>query len=207
MNAKAADGEHDPALLRAVESVYAALCEYYHIETRLPIRDFLRRGELGSREMLLLRQRADALEVCLMFPPDIAAQRSQVDQLVDTQPSDTFLQIVEGASHFLFVVERARIELPTTQLELELQAEVDKFVVLSRSHRATTALRSLHSRLYESVHFLHDATTEVGARYRLANQLAARFVHRHLARHPSEQQATFRHFHRAGQTEKIRLAS
>lgn len=210
-------GEHDPALLRAVESVHATLCEYYRIETQLTIGRFLKHGELGSREVLLLRQRADELELCLMFPPDIALDKAFADSLGrpatlsntepdDTEPSDTLLQIVEGTSHFLFVVERARIGLPTTQLELELQAEVDKFVVLSRTRRAA-GLRALHSRLYERVHFLHDASTEAGARYRLANQLAARFVHRHLARDLAEQQATFRRFHRAGQAEKIRLAS
>ncbi|MCH7929016.1 MAG: ATP-binding protein [Proteobacteria bacterium] len=35
---------------------------------------------------------------------------------------------VEGVSHFVLVAERARRELPVTQLELELQAEIDKFL-------------------------------------------------------------------------------
>lgn len=206
-----ADAQPNDSLLRAVESVHNALCEYYRIESQLRIADFLRRGEVGSREVLLLRQNADDLELCLMFPPDITLNHGASAGLPDLsgggQPSDTFLQIVEGTSHFLFVVERARMGLPTTQLELELQAEVDKFVVLSRSRQDAPLLKLLHSALYESVTFLHDASTEAGARYRLANQLAARFVHRHLARDAATQQESFRRFHRAGQAEKIRLAS
>ncbi len=183
-------------LERSVDRVAQALRDYYRIEHQLDIHDFVHEGDPGSRETLLLREGHDDLELRLVLP------RLEDDQ---AQGIDHFLQVVEGVSHFLLVVERARVDLPTTQLELELQAEVDKFVVLSQE--GTAQGRRLHSRLYEQVRFIDAAASEAGARYRLANSLAARFVHRQLRHEPHERRRRFRHFYRVGQTEKIRLAS
>jgi len=112
-------------------------------------------------------------------------------------------------SHFVYVAERARIDLPATELELELQAEVDKFVLFAFEggelvkERAQAVRRSL----FEDVEFLHGADSEPGRRYRLANDLAARVAVRLSASagglHP---QHFLRRFYRSGQTDKIRLA-
>ena len=40
-----------------------------------------------------------------------------------------FLLAVEGVSHFVYLVHRARQERPVSAVELELQAEVDKYLV------------------------------------------------------------------------------
>ena len=175
--------------------VARALRAYYRIEDQLDIQEFVEEGEPGSRETLLLRQHEEALELRLLLPPVEHEAAPDIDH---------FLQVVEGVSHFLLVVERARVDLPTTHLELELQAEVDKFVVLSQDGAHA---RHLHRRLYEGVRFIHTESSEAGARYRLANALAARFVHRLLAHAPLERERRLRHFYRVGQAEKIRLAS
>lgn len=122
---------------------------------------------------------------------------------------DHFLQLVEGVSHFVYVANRARQELPATQLELELQAEVDKFVLLVLEQLPYDRLEAfeVHARLYENVRYLHDAGTELGDRYRTANDLAARFVRRLLAFGPLATHAALRRFYRAGQTDKIRLVA
>jgi hypothetical protein len=65
----------------------------------------------------------------------------------------------------------------------------------------------VHSRLYERVRFLHAAGTELGDRYRTANDLAARFVRRLISGGPRSTHATLRRFYRAGQAEKIRLVA
>jgi hypothetical protein len=110
-------------------------------------------------------------------------------------------------SHFVYVANRARQELPATQLELELQAEVDKFVLLVLEQLPFDRGEALetHSRLYESVRFLHDPGTVLGERYRTANGLAARFSRRLMTFGPAATHATLRRFYRAGQAEKIRL--
>ena len=60
-------------------------------------------------------------------------------------------QLIEGVSHFVYVADRARRKLPATQLELELQAEIDKYVllVLQRERFDTLVARAFHARLFE----------------------------------------------------------
>lgn len=162
------------------------------------MRGFVREsGASSGREALLLREREGELEMALVVPGASA------------KGSDRWLQLAEGVSHFVYVANRARQELPATQLELELQAEVDKFVllVLERLPYEPADALDVHARLYENVRYLHDAGTELGDRYRTANGLAARFVRRLLSCGPSATHATLRRFYRAGQADKIRLAA
>ena len=162
------------------------------------MRGFVRESvDPQSREALLLRESEDSVELALVVPSQAANQ------------NDSWLQLAEGASHFVYVTNRARQELPSTQLELELQAEVDKFVllVLERTPYDRGEAFEVHSRLYENVRYLHAAGTELGDRYRTANDLAARFVRRLMAFGPETTHATLRRFYRAGQTDKIRLVA
>ena len=83
------------------------------------MRDFVRESvDVDERESLLLRESDGGLEMALVVPSRAANDH------------DGWLQLAEGVSHFVYVANRARQELPSTQLELELQAEVDKFVLL-----------------------------------------------------------------------------
>jgi hypothetical protein len=112
-------------------------------------------------------------------------------------------------SHFVYLTERVRAGLPTTLLELELQAEVDKFVLLALEAPILDAPSRalLCERLFERVDYLHRAETEHGERYRFANTLAARYVRRlDPERGTTALQTKLRRFYRAGQTEKIHLA-
>ncbi|HEY6079905.1 MAG TPA: hypothetical protein VIW29_13920 [Polyangiaceae bacterium] len=162
------------------------------------MRGFVRESvDPEGREALLLRESEGSVELALVVPSEAANQ------------NDGWLQLAEGASHFVYVTNRARQELPSTQLELELQAEVDKFVllVLERQPYDRGDAFEVHSRLYENVRYLHAAGTELGDRYRTANDLAARFVRRLMAFGPETTHATLRRFYRAGQTDKIRLVA
>ncbi len=185
------------ALRRAASDVQARLASYYQLEPGVPVADYVLPSAPGSREALLVRQADDHLELRLLLPKDIS---------LGPEPTDGFLQLVEGVSHFMLVVERARRGLPTTQLELELQAEVDKFALLG-GELPQSAGRHMHQRLYEQVSFLHHASSEQGARYRLANGLAARFVHRLLSRRPALKRRALQRFHGAGQAEKLWLVA
>jgi len=91
---------------------------------------------------------------------------------------------VEGVSHFLLLVERARRAEPVSLLELEAQAEVDKFIC-ARLHHPDRG-REWHARLFRDAR-LHDGLSEDEAwRYREAGRLAAGLCarldrHRHAA--------------------------
>jgi DNA-binding MarR family transcriptional regulator len=87
-------------------------------------------------------------------------------------------------------------------------------VVLSGDLESLDVERSarLRERLYERIAYLHAAHSELGERYRVANQTASRFVHKlergHLAeRRFGELRRDLHHFFRAGQEDKLRLAA
>ena len=184
--------------------VQDALERVYRLDRIADVEDYLSE-EGADREALLVRQAEDgAIELRLCLPviqPDASL--------------DAICQVIEGVSHFVYVAERARLHRETTQLELELQAEVDKWVVLAESIGAYDAPRSaaLRERLYERVAFEHDEQTEIGQRYRTANDAAHRFVRRlereYLSREPRERVVELRHelrrFFHVGQEEKLRL--
>jgi hypothetical protein len=174
----------------------------YRLDRVADVGDFVFGASDGEREALLLRVAADgALEVAVRLPP-----------LDGEAELDTFCQIIEGVSHFVYLVERARMGREATQLELELQAEVDKWVVLGSSMRGFDQAGSaaLRTRLYERVAFAHDGESELGERYRVANDVASRFVRRLErdyvgAARFGELRAELRRFFAVGQEEKLRL--
>jgi hypothetical protein len=186
------------------------LCRTYGLLEVPDVGDFIRLIEEGEgREVLLLREEDDGVEMALHLPrAPIEGQRPA--------SFDELCQIIEGVSHFLYLAERARRELPVTQLELELQAEVDKYVLFVHGdpgERPFAPVRAARIRamLFESVHYVHPAGTERGDRYRLANDLAARFAGRldeSFARRGryDQMRRTLRHFYAVGQAEKITLA-
>jgi hypothetical protein len=163
---------------------------FYHLEETPDVRGFVRESlEVGEREALLLRESEGSLEVALVVPGTAANE------------NDDWLQLAEGVSHFVYVTNRARQELPSTQ--------VDKFVLLVLEQQPFDRgdAFEVHSQLYERVRFLHAAGTELGDRYRTANHLAARFVRRLMSCGSAVTHATLRRFYRAGQAEKIRLVA
>jgi hypothetical protein len=164
--------------VRAIASrVQCALERLYRLDRVVSVEGFVLWADSGEREALLLREGADGdLEVGVRLPalPEPAANLEL----------DTVCQISEGVSHFVYVVERARTGRAATHLELEVQAEVDKWVVLAASIHSFDARRSatLRARLYEDFVFSHDETSDAGRelaeRYRVANDVAHRFVRR-----------------------------
>ena len=65
-----------------------------------------------------------------------------------------------------------------TLLELELQAEVDKFVStmqLASEKQDAELMNVLHRKLFDEVRFSDDLDDEQAERYRAANEYAARF--------------------------------
>lgn len=177
----------------------------YQLEPAPSIAPFIRVERGDTREQLIVRQSVEGLDVVVLLP------EASVRALLAGDPDgdmDAYLGAIEGVSHFIHLAERARTQLPTTLLELELQAEVDKFAILTDSSVSlpTLALHDLHRRLYENVRYLHESTTERGQRYRLANDLAAKLWSQLIGHGQSHLIRTvLRRFYRASQAEKIRM--
>lgn len=184
---------------RRAREIQRRLEAFYALEAGPDVTAFVRVAGAGERETLLVREQGDSLEVGLLLPPET----SEVTL-------DEEAQRIEGVSHFVFLAERARTCLDTTELELELQAEVDKFVmfafdgaVLERSRA-----RSVRYALFDGASHLHAEGTERGQRYRLASSLAERLAARLGERGPAPNARRFlQRFYRAGQAEKIRLVA
>jgi hypothetical protein len=85
----------------------------------------------------------------------------------------------EGVSHFLYVATRAAADRPLSLLELEVQAEVDKFALWvlhlwRRGRRRFSA--ALRRRLFERVRYRRQLGVEERDRYRTANRIAAGYA-------------------------------
>lgn len=182
----------------------------YDLEDAPCVSDYVTLAAPGEREQLLLRQcEEDHVELRLVVP-DCPLREA----LMPSMLSDAYLQVVEGVSHFVLVAERIRVGRPTSQLELELQAEVDKLVLIQHCLQAESHDRSqlhhrsqhLHHKLYGQVRFLHPAGSEQGDRYRLANRLAARFTRQLGQLNTPQRRTLLRRFYRMNLSEKIRVA-
>lgn len=175
----------------------------YQLEPAPCIVPFVRVESDEHREQLIVRQSVDAIELIVLLP------EASLQALVANDPSeemDAYLGAVEGISHFTHLAERARTRLPTTLLELELQAEVDKFAILADDSLGPAELPGLHRRLYEDVRYLHAEASERGERYRMANDLAAKLWSSLIAHGQSDRtRGVLRRFYRASQAEKIRI--
>jgi hypothetical protein len=183
------------------------LMDYYGLDPLPCVDSFLVLGQ--DRERLIICLKDDAVELALQLPTAATGACGPVGL-------DGLCQLIEGVSHFVLVAERARRELPTTQLELELQAEIDKFVILSGAAGdgvpELPAVRAMRRRLFEGVRFIHPCGTEKGDRYRLAHRLALRMVkvfeRRYVARaQVVEMRRALRSFYRLGQTAKLSFAA
>lgn len=142
-------------------------------------------GEPRAPEVLLVRQSEDGLELGLFLAEEVLRAARTADPH-DRRPLLTAPEVLprlacaaEGVSHFVYLVTRAAAGRRVSLLELEVQAEVDKWALLvlhlwRRGHRA--ASRALRRRLYERVRYHAHLSAEERERYALANRLAAGYA-------------------------------
>ena len=156
----------------------------YRIDTDVSVDDFVidaeTRRELGvarnPREQLLVAE--DRGEVSLGLFVDQRAlsnlERNDPTRRLDDRNLGDFLLAVEGVSHFVYLTWRAQNDHRVTALELELQAEVDKYVTCLLVGSADRSAE-LRRRLFEQFSFEPDLDDDERARYRTANSNAQRY--------------------------------
>jgi hypothetical protein len=138
-----------------------------------------------AQEQLFLLEEDGALEVGLYLDPALLVRLSAADPqgrsglslVTDDLPA--FAAVAEGVSHFVYVLRCAAQGRPVSRLELELQAEVDKFAVAAL-HLWGRGLREgvgdLCRRLFGDYTLRPRLTSEETLRYETANQLAFDFA-------------------------------
>jgi hypothetical protein len=196
----------------------------YRVETELDVTDFLVRGEERSslnverqpKEQLFIHQDPSGLSLGLFVDERTLANLAERDprRRLDERNLQDFLYAVEGVSHFVYLVHRARVERPVSAVELELQAEVDKYLValLVWWNQAGEPPADLRQRLFAQVAFHGDLSSEERERYELANSAAdeyassleQRFV---KPRAIEDLLAEVRKFYRKGLAEKLEYIS
>jgi hypothetical protein len=127
---------------------------------------------------------------------------------------------LEGVSHFVYSTWRLGCDLPVSLLELETQAEVDKYAVTvflmglqQGGTRGGAYPAEVHTRLFERVSFDARLQPHQYERYRTAHRCAARFclelerrfVNRGVARIEGLVRE-LRKFYRLGSAQKLRYA-
>jgi hypothetical protein len=171
------------------------------------------RSATGAGARLLLRDTPDGLCACIYYP-DAMIRRLEAkppQRGVDDDNVDAFAVLVEELDHLLVTAERAQAGRGISLLELEVQANVSKDLVLSRflagggrsvDPERRTWLRGqlFHSRTY------CDDDPEVRSRYEDASRLALRFL-KSLEEQPrAARLGALRRFHRASLSGKMELA-
>jgi hypothetical protein len=131
-------------------------------------------------ETLLLREDEGGVALSLYLDEAILDRLKTGDPAAALRSGrlDDLCKVIEGLSHFNYVAWHASRDRSVTLLELELQAEVDKFVStmqLARAERDGELMNGLHGRLFDNARFHEHLSRRQAERYRAASEYAARF--------------------------------
>ena len=172
----------------------------------------------STDEQLLVVEEEDGVGVTLYVDQSVIArlaERCPLQSLADENLAD-FCTALEGVSHFHYLVWCAGRERHVSLLELELQAEVDKYVSalqLMLQQRDGRFPAELFARLFDRTAFLPHLPPHERTRYEEAHRFAARFCRRLEERflrrrraRPEALLAELRTFYRLGRHAKLRHA-
>jgi hypothetical protein len=209
-------------LLRRMQSLLTGLydapvehdAEDFLVSDPERLRDMV--GEPCSDEQVFVVEQDGEVRIGLFIDQrvlDRLRQRDPLDELNEDNLHD-FCTALEGVSHFHYLIWSCARGRSVSLLELELQAEVDKYataLALLTKQRAGAFPGDLHARMFDSVSFLPELDEISRRRYQVANRNAARYCRsldqRYLhprRRQPEKWLAELRRFFRCGHQEKIR---
>jgi len=165
--------------VKALARMQRGLETLYRVDTGVEVGDFVideaAREALAPtrkpREQLLVMEETGEMALALFIHPAVLAS---LDAGIGRHNVGDLLLAIEGVSHFIYAVQCARSERPVTQLELELQAEVDKYVTcLLHDVDSSEALRT---RLFRECAYDDDLDHAERERYEVANDNANRYA-------------------------------
>ena len=131
-------------------------------------------------ETVLLRESEDGVDLGVYLAADVLARLDAgdpLDALTDEALNDLWLA-VEGVSHFSYLVHRLHRDGAVSLLELELQAEVDKFVstwFLAREQGYRGVRDDLWRRLFVDTALADGLSAAEAERYATASRYAGYF--------------------------------
>ena len=193
----------------------------YDLELDVDIHDYLLSdavcGTLGhdpDRASVLVHDDGTGdIELGVYLAPESLDELSRVDLTRELRPESfqALVTAIEEVSHFAYLVFSASRGKRVTQLELELQGEVDKFVtsmLLLASEDDGFVPERLHQRLFDDFTLRSGLDASARNRYLEASGLASRYCSRVVPpelsrRHLAELLSELRSFYRLTQRGKI----
>ncbi|OVE82008.1 hypothetical protein BVY03_01805 [bacterium K02(2017)] len=120
----------------------------------------------------------DTLEIALFLDPELKYNLSQNNPLKilnDSNLSD-FCILIEGISHFVYYLHKASLDFEITELEMELQAEIDKFILLTiMTENNNISSKQIIDILFEDYLLHKNLSEEQIERYHTASNLARKY--------------------------------
>ncbi len=211
-----------------LQQLQGLLARLYAVPSEYAVADFVTtdRSQVSNGhhqpltdEQVLIKEVADGLQVSVYVAAEVLdrlAVDNPIDALSDSNLSD-YCTALEGVSHFHYLTWRVTHADSVSLLELELQAEVDKYAAamwLFTSQRNGRFPETLHERMFHRVCYHAALDAESATRYREANRCAARFC-RELEEkflrcrrvQPEAWLQELRKFYRLGHAQKLRRVS
>ncbi len=197
------------------------LQQWYDLDIDLKVEEFTvsdpafltRMGGAPSvTESVYLVEDCDELSLSLYLDPEVMGSLEADNPLLRLHEGNLhpFSLVVEGVSHFLLLCWRALYGRSVSALELELQAEVDKFVLsyaFLKEQCSPVDGDALWNSLFARYRFRADVSVEEVDRYRFANEWAARYCAQLWSSflHPPARQLLpeLRRFYRMDQRDKV----
>ncbi len=200
-----------------LEAIYGIRCQARATEFLVDEEAAAKLGATGRapEELLVLEEEGD-LELALFLSKDLIARARQMEQHRPEQmvhaDLESYCQLAEGVSHFVYLAHVAGQGRTVSLLELEAQAEVDKFascLMHQWGAQAEAFARELISRLFERVRYREDLTHDERWRYEEANRLAKRYCQRLVPLVKSQRMdrllSALRYSYRLGAEAKLRF--
>jgi hypothetical protein len=158
---------------------------FYALDPMAPVTDFLLSAEdarryPGEGSRVLISEDGDGLALAVVLEAEVTAQLDAADphQRLHEGNLGAFCTLTEEVSHFVYLLFRARSAWSVTQLELELQGEVDKYLssvfLLSLQNEGAVS-RHLRELLFRRYRLAEGMSEERAERYRAASTLADRY--------------------------------
>jgi len=158
----------------------------YEIDTVHSVHDFLitdkrladilscQTSSRDNDERLLIAEYEDGLDLSLYIAADVMKhlENAHPIDLLEQGKYSEFCLMLEGVSHFLYIVWNAQHQKKVTLLEMELQAEIDKFILLQALADSDSNLQNW---LFEKNGFDEMLTENELERYKQANYYAAKY--------------------------------
>ncbi len=206
-----------------LSQLQAHLTRIYRVDPGYDVTDFLITDPLLAKtlagsslipstdESVLVQEDEDGIALSVFLDNELLERLNasnpmsglRADQLAD------LWTVLEGISHFNYIAWSARKNRKISLLELEMQAEIDKFVsalFLALRQDQTALVDNIHRWLFDEISFKPGLSQDQRERYVTANQYAARFchgLHERLTKNRYLELRELRQFYRLSQQEKI----